>query len=123
MPLKFQKLFISFKEALGVFKDNKWDVKSTMVELEKLNQQYKPQQEEQREDEDIGRKKETAEKSKEQRILGLSEGEQEMFTCTMTSVTEGAKTEKESLPGKKNSVLYLLNFWCNLIIFLREMKM
>lgn len=71
-----------------------------MVELEKLNKQYKAQQGQQREDKDKGRKKEVAEKCKEQRTSRLSEGEQQL--CTMNSVNERKNTEEESLKGKEN---------------------
>lgn len=76
-----------------------------MVELEKLNKRYKAQQGQQREDEDKGKKKEVAEKCKERRTLGLSEGEQQMFT--MNSVNERLKTEKESLKGKENCLVVM----------------
>ncbi|KAK3854378.1 hypothetical protein Pcinc_039143 [Petrolisthes cinctipes] len=90
--------FVPKMEALDVFQANRWDVKNTMIELGKLDKQYKAQQKQQKEDAEKARKKEAAKKREGQRKFKLAEREQEIFA--RKSLKEKVKAQKEFLKAK-----------------------
>ncbi|KAK4290294.1 hypothetical protein Pmani_036792 [Petrolisthes manimaculis] len=89
--------FVSKMESLEIFRANHWDVRETMIELGKLDKQYKAQLKQRREDVEKTSKKKAAEKREKLRMLGLAEREQEMLP--RQHMKERLKTHKESVKG------------------------
>ncbi|KAK3854374.1 hypothetical protein Pcinc_039141 [Petrolisthes cinctipes] len=99
--------FVPKLEALGIFQANHWDVKNTMIELEKLDKQNKAQQNQQSEEEEENSlKTEVGDNSEEQRMLGVTE-EEERFT--INSVEEKLKAEKELVTDNVRSTSPVLH--------------